>query len=86
MQADEAISRLSHALALLSRQDFDKEAVRALAKDAVDEKHLHYVEQGLAANDKSIIMHGIVGALSHYEAEKEKERFAKRIHSIKEDH
>ena len=86
MSAEEAISRLSSALALLSRQEFDKETIRMLTKDVADEKHQHYIEQGLISNDKSLIMHGIIGALSHYEAEKEKERFAKKIHSLKEDH
>ncbi len=86
MKTDQAISQLSNALATLSQQDFDKEEIRSLTKDVVDEKHQHYIEQGLMQNDRSLIMHGIVGALSHYEAEKEKEIFAKKIHSIKEYH
>ena len=85
MHAEEAIARLSNALVLLSEENFDKEAIRTLTKNIVDEKHLHYIEQGLMQNDKSSLMHGIVGALSHYEAEKEKEKFAKRIHSLKEN-
>jgi len=86
MNANEAIARLSNALVVLSSQEFDKETIRTLTKDIVDLKHLHYIEQGLASNDRSLIMHGIVGALSHYEAEKEKEVFEKRIRSITQDH
>lgn len=86
MTAEEAIARLSNALVVLNSQTFDKETIRVLTKDIVDEKHQHLIEQGLMLNDKSLIMHGVVGALSHYEAEKEKERFAKRLHSIKEDY
>ena len=83
--AEEAISRLSNALALLSEQEFDKEKVRVLTQGILDEKHRNYVEQGLASNDKSMIMHGVVGALSHYEAEKEKEIQEKRIRSITQE-
>ncbi len=83
---EDAIARLSNALALLSQKEFDKEEIRMLTKDILDEKHRQYIEQGLMQNDRSLIMHGIVGALSHYEAEKEKEIFAKKIHSIKEDY
>jgi hypothetical protein len=82
---EEAISLLSHALALLGAQKIDKEAVRSLVKDVVDEKHSHYIEQGIISNDRSMIMHGIVGALSHYEAEKEKEVKEKKLQAITED-
>ena len=85
--ADEAIARLSNALALLcAGTSIDKEAIRSLVKDVVDEKHSHYIEQGLISNDKSLIFHGIVGALSHYEAEKDKQIKEKRIRSITEDY
>ncbi len=80
MHAEEAITRLSNALAIISQQ-FDKEAVRTL-KDIVDEKHWHYIEQGLQTNNKNLVMHGIIGAMSHYEAEREKEKFDKKIRSI----
>lgn len=83
MQAEEAITRLSNALAIISQQ-IDKEAVRTL-KEIVDEKHWHYIEQGLQTNNKSLIMHGIIGAMSHYEAEREKEKFEKKIRSITPD-
>ena len=85
MQTDEAITRLSNALAQLGAGQFDKEALRALIKDVVDEKHSHYIEQGLISNDKSLIMHGIVGALSHYEAEKEKAVKEKKLHALTQD-
>lgn len=82
---DEAINKLSTALALLGASKFDKEAIRSLVKDVVDEKHSHYIEQGLMTNNKSQIMHGIVGALSHYEAEKEKQTSEKKLQTITED-
>ncbi len=82
---EDAIAKLSNALAILSAGSIDREAVRSLVKDVVDEKHSHYIEQGLISNDKSLIMHGIVGALSHYEAEKEKANKEKKLHSLTED-
>ena len=84
--ADDAIAKLSNALAILSAGSIDKEAVRSLVKDVVDEKHSHYIEQGLTSNDRGLIMHGIVGALSHYEAEKEKAAKEKKLHSLTEDY
>ena len=84
MNAQEAISQLSNALAIVSQEGFDKEIIRNL-KVLVDEKHWHYIEQGLMFNDRHLIMHGIVGALSHYEAEKDKEKFEKKIQSIAQD-
>ena len=85
MNADEAISRLSNALVILGAGTIDKEAIRSLVKDVVDEKHSHYIEQGLISNDKSLLMHGIVGALSHYEAEKEKAIKEKKLHALTQD-
>ena len=85
MEAEEAISRLSNALAQLGAGNFDKEALRSLLKDVVDEKHSHYIEQGLISNDKSLIMHGIVGSLSHYEAEKAKKIDEKKLYSLADD-
>ncbi len=82
---EEAITRLSNALAMMGAGPFDKEALRSLLKDVVDEKHSHYIEQGLISNDKSMIMHGIVGSLSHYEAEKSKEKLDKKFETITED-
>ncbi len=84
MNAQEAISQLSNALAIVSQESFDKETIRNL-KSLVDEKHWQYIEQGLMLNDKHLIMHGIVGALSHYEAEKDKEKFEKKISSLAQD-
>ena len=84
--AEDAIARLSNALAILSAGSIDKEAVRSLVKDVVDEKHSHYIERGLSSNDRSLVMHGIVGALSHYEAEKEKAAKDKKLHSLTEDY
>jgi len=70
---NEAIARLSNALALMSNREIDKEAIRTLTAGIIpDEKHKLLIDVGIAQNDKAKIMHGIVGALSHYEAEKEK--------------
>jgi hypothetical protein len=85
MNNEEAISRLSNALAQMGAGDFDEEALRSLLKDVVDEKHSHYIEQGLLRNNKSMIMHGIVGSLSHYEAEKEKQKNEKKFQTLTED-
>jgi len=71
MSPDEAIARLSNALAILNDVEYDKEIVRTLTSGIVDEKHRNYIERGLMHNDKASIYHGILGALSHYEAEKE---------------
>jgi hypothetical protein len=77
---NEAIARLSNALALLSEREINKEAIRNLTLGIIpDEKHKLFIEIGLAQNDKAKVMHGIVGALSHYEAEKEKANFEKRF-------
>jgi len=85
MNNDEAISRLSSALVMLSTSEIDKEAIRSLVKDVVDEKHSHYIEKGLLSNDKTLILHGIVGALSHYEAEKDKEKLEKKFQTLTDD-
>ena len=69
----DAITKLSNALATISQPDYDKEVVRAL-KEIVDEKHWRYIEQGLQTGNKTLIIHGIIGAMSHYEAEKDKIR------------
>jgi len=80
------ISKISTALTIINRPSYDKETIRLLVKDIVDQKHLEYIEKGLLLNDKSLIMHGLMGALSHYEAKKEKEIFEKRINSITQNH
>ena len=74
MTTEEAIRRLSNALSLLSDQGFDKEAVRTLTCDLLDEKHQMLVEKGFQEKERSLIIHGILGMLSHYEDQKEKER------------
>lgn len=78
MRAEEAIAKLSNVLAIINQPNYDKEIVRTL-KEIVDKKHWNYIEIGLFKNDKSLIMHGIIGAMSHYEAEEEK------IHSKQEN-
>lgn len=75
MSTENAITRISHVLQLVAQPTFDKQAVRAL-RDIIDEKHWHYIEQGLEHNDKAKLMHGLVGALSHYEAERTQQRTA----------
>jgi len=69
MRAEEAIAKISNVLAIINQPSYDKEIVRTL-KGIVDEKHWNYIEMGLLKKDKSLIMHGIMGAMSHYEAEK----------------
>lgn len=70
---DEAIRRLSSALAIVSNEGYDNDTVRVLTKEIVDEKHRAFIEKGLADNDTSSLLHGLLGALSHYEAEKEQQ-------------
>ena len=78
MIIEEAINRLSTALSLLSNEKFDKELIRTLT-NFIDQKHKDYIEQGLTTGDKTKIMHGIMGALSHYEAEKYRNQQAVNI-------
>ncbi len=66
------------ALSLLSAPLFDKEAIRELTKDLLDGKHGRFVEDGLRLDDRQLVLHGVVGALSHYESEQEKQRNADR--------
>ena len=74
MTTEDAIQRLSHALSLVSDQEFDKEAVRTLTQDILDQKHQMLVERGIQENERSLVIHGLLGMLSHYEDQKEKER------------
>jgi len=85
METEEAIARLSNALSMLGAGTFDKDALKSLLKDVVDEKHSHYIEQGLIANDRGLLMHGIVGSLSHYEAEKHKQKLEKKFETITDE-
>ena len=73
MHPSEAIERLSRALDVLSNEPLDKEALRTLCAGLCDSKHQLFIERGLANNDKTLILHGLVGTLSHYETEKEAE-------------
>ena len=84
MNTHEAISRLSKALALLAT-DFEKEELRALVQDLADKKHQAYIEIGLATNDTTSIMHGVMGMLSHYESIEQQEHHEKRLNSLKQD-
>lgn len=61
------IERISHVIELVAEPDFDKTEVLAL-QDIIDDKHWNYIKEGLAENDKAKLMHGLLGALSHYEA------------------
>jgi hypothetical protein len=72
MNVDDAISRLSRALSLLSVEPFDKDEVRSLVRGLADEKHSAFIESGLLSNNRALVIRGIMGALSHYEAEKTK--------------
>ena len=66
----DAIERLSHAIALLSYNPIDKEAIRALTSGIIQNpKHQSCIDQGLAENNKAKIIRGVMGELSHYEAE-----------------
>lgn len=73
MDAEKAIAILTRAISLVS-DNFDKDELLDLIEDVVDEKHWHYIEAGLAKNDKASILHGLMGALSHYEAQGEKQK------------
>ena len=86
MNTDEAIARLSTALQVLNTDPSNKEKLRQLTQGLLDDKHQHYFEQGLASNDKGHIIHGILGALSHYEAEKEKAHLEKNFASLTDHH
>jgi len=72
MTTEDAIEQLSTALSLLNEPVLDKEAMRTLTRGLLDAKHTRYLDEGLATSDKGLIAHAILGALSHHEAEKEK--------------
>jgi len=63
----EEILRLTTALSLLNN-NYDKEKIIILTKGLADSKHQKYIEDGLNANNKALIIRGIMGALSHYES------------------
>ncbi len=69
--ARDAIARLSAALCALNENSLSE--IRTLTSGLLDEKHQHYLELGLAKNDRAHLLHAIVGMLSHYEAEHQKE-------------
>ncbi|RJQ21808.1 hypothetical protein C4580_01445 [Candidatus Woesearchaeota archaeon] len=66
-----AIARLSAALDALNQNSITE--LRVLTQGLLDDKHQRYLELGLAKNDRAQLLHAIVGMLSHYEAEHEKE-------------
>lgn len=70
MQAEQAIHRLSQALALINTDSYDKSMLRELVKGLLDEKHQSRFENGISTNNRAEILHAIVGMISHYEAEK----------------
>ncbi|MBS3125667.1 hypothetical protein J4211_05475 [Candidatus Woesearchaeota archaeon] len=83
MNISEAIARLTRAMLLVSASDnFDKDEFLGLIEDVIDEKHWSYIQTGLSRNDKTSLLRGLMGALSHYEAEQEKERNDKRLSSF----
>ena len=69
--AQNAIARLSAALCALNENSLSE--IRTLTSGLLDEKHQHYLDLGLAKGDRVHILHAIVGMLSHYEAEHQKE-------------
>ncbi len=70
----DAIERLSSVITLLSCNPIDKEAIRALTSGIIQNpKHKSCIDQGLAENNKAKIIRGVMGELSHYEAEVQKE-------------
>ena len=69
--AQDAIARLSAALTALNENSLGE--LRTLTAGLLDEKHQHFLELGLAKGDRVHILHAIVGMLSHYEAEHQKE-------------
>ena len=72
-----SIEQLTKALNLLNGE-FDPIEIRNLTLCA-DQKHKAYVEKGLIENNKTEIAHGIMGALSHYESEREKQIREKKL-------
>lgn len=68
METQEAILLITDALTLVSQETFDKTKIRTL-KTILDKKHWQLVEEGLDLDDKKKLMHGLIGALSHYEAQ-----------------
>ncbi|PIN74545.1 hypothetical protein COV18_06620 [Candidatus Woesearchaeota archaeon CG10_big_fil_rev_8_21_14_0_10_37_12] len=79
----EAIQKLSKALVLINQNPIDYETVRDLVKGLADEKHTDYIEQGIANQDKGLIMRGLMGTLSRYEAEREKNAKEKTLQNLK---
>ena len=69
--ARDAIARLSAALCALNENNISE--IRTLTQGLLDEKHQHFLELGLAKNDRAQLLHAIVGMLSHYEAEHQTE-------------
>lgn len=67
----DAIARLLAALDALNENSTAE--LRTLTQGLLDEKHQHFLDLGLAKNDRTHLLHAIVGMLSHYEAENQKE-------------
>ncbi len=77
------IEKLTHALELAQDCFENQENILTIC-DFVDDKHKQMIKQGFANYDKNLIMHGIMGALSHYEAEHYKEEREKRLATLRD--
>jgi len=77
------IDKLTHALELAQDCFNHQEDILSLC-DFVDNKHKKMIKQGFAQYDKNLIMHGVMGALSHYEAEQYKQEREKRFATLRD--
>lgn len=83
MNNQHEIEKLTHALELAQDCFEHQEAIIALT-DSADEKHTKMIRDGFSQYNKTLIMHGIMGALSHFESELNKEENEKRIATIRD--
>jgi hypothetical protein len=77
------IDKLTHALELAQDCFEHQEDILALC-DFIDEKHQQMIKHGFVNYDKNLIMHGIMGALSHYEAQQYKQDREKRLATLRD--
>gem|GEM_PF-4904889 len=82
MNSQHEIEKLTHALELAQDCFEHQEDIMALTSGA-DEKHSQMIRDGFSQYNKNLIMHGIMGTLSHYEAERDKEEREKRFATLR---
>ncbi len=81
MNPTEAINRLSKALELLNNDNYEKQEIASLTEEVADEQHKKYIDQGRESGTKTMIFHGLMGRISHYEAEIAR----RKIQALQED-